>query len=84
MDLRTRKLMTMSKIIHLRDDIDRRHVSRKDGRGGFTRIKGGVDSTLQAPGEYTKRVNKRLASTCYVDILIVNMAYWLMWWTVTL
>ena len=31
MDLRTRKLMTMPKALHLRDDVDRLYVPRKGG-----------------------------------------------------
>ena len=31
MDQRTRKLMTMHKALHLRDDVDRLYVSRKEG-----------------------------------------------------
>ena len=38
MDQRTRKLMTMHKVIHPRDDVDRLYVSRKEGGGGLTSI----------------------------------------------
>ena len=33
MDQRRRKLMTMQKVLHPRDDPDRRYVLRKGGRG---------------------------------------------------
>ena len=39
MDQRTRKLMTMHKASHPRDDVDRLYVSRKDGGRGLTSSK---------------------------------------------
>ena len=38
MDQRTRKLMTMHKALHLRDDIDRLYVSRKEEGTGLVSI----------------------------------------------
>ena len=38
MDQRTRKLMTMHKALHPRDDVDRLYVSRKEGGRGFASI----------------------------------------------
>ena len=38
MDQRTRKLMTMHKALHPRDDVDRLYVSRKKGGRGRTSI----------------------------------------------
>ena len=39
--------MRMHKALHLRDDIDRLYVSRKEGRRGFTNIKDSVDTSIQ-------------------------------------
>ena len=38
MDHRKRKLITMHKALHPRDDIDRLHISRKEGGRGFASI----------------------------------------------
>ena len=38
MDQRKRKLITMHKALHPRDDVDRLYVSRKEGRRGFASI----------------------------------------------
>ena len=38
MDQRTRKLMTMHKALHARDDADRRYVPRKEGGRGLASI----------------------------------------------
>ena len=38
MDQRTRKLMTMHKVLHPRDNVDRLYVSRKEGGRGLASI----------------------------------------------
>ena len=47
MDQRTRKLMTMHKALHPRDDVDRLYVSRKEGGRGLTSIEDSVDASIQ-------------------------------------
>ena len=47
MDQRTRKLMTMHKALHPRDDVDRLYVSRKEGGRGLASIEDSVDSSIQ-------------------------------------
>ena len=49
MDQRTRKLMTMHKVLHPRDDVDRLYVSRKEGGRGLASIEDsvGIDTTTQ-------------------------------------
>ena len=54
MDQRTRKLMTMNKALHPRDDVDRPYVSRKEGRRGLASIKESVDASIQRPEDYIK------------------------------
>ena len=44
-DQRTRKLMTMHKALHPRDDVDRLYVSRKQGRRGLASIEDIVDAS---------------------------------------
>ena len=46
MNQRTRKLMTMHKVLNTRDDIDRLYVSRKKGRRGLVSIKDYVQGSL--------------------------------------
>ena len=47
MDQRTRKLMTMYKALHPRDDVDRLYASRKAGRRGVASIEDSVDASIQ-------------------------------------
>ena len=46
MDQRTRKLMTIHKALHPRDDVDRLYVPRKEGRRGLTSIEDRVDASI--------------------------------------
>ena len=46
MDQRIRKPMTMHKILHPIDDVDRLHVSRKEGGRGLTSIEDSVDASI--------------------------------------
>ena len=47
MDQRTRKLMTMHKALHPRDDIARLYVSRKEGGWGLASIEDSVDASIR-------------------------------------
>ena len=47
MDQSTRKLMTMHKALHPRDDVDRLYVSRKEGGRWLASIKDSVDASIQ-------------------------------------
>ena len=47
MDQRTRKLMAMHKALHLRDDVDRLYVPRKEGGRGLASIEESVDTSIQ-------------------------------------
>ena len=53
MDERTRKLMTMHKALHPRNDVDRPYVSRKGGGKGLTSIQDSVDTLVQLLEDYT-------------------------------
>ena len=46
MDQRTRKLMTMHKALHPRDDVNRLYVPRKEGRSGLASIEDSVDASI--------------------------------------
>ena len=52
MDQRTRKLMTMHKALHARDDVDRLYVSRKEGGRGLAFIEDSVDTSIQRLEDY--------------------------------
>ena len=47
MDQRKRKLMTMHKALHPRDDVERLYVSRKEGGRGLASIEDSVDTSIQ-------------------------------------
>ena len=55
MDWRTRKLKTMHKSLHPRDDVDRLYVSKKEGGRGLTSIEEPVDASIQRLEDYTKK-----------------------------
>ena len=55
MDQRTRKLMTMHKELHPRDDDDRLYVSRKAGGRGLASIEDSVDASIQQLEDYIEK-----------------------------
>ena len=55
MDQRTRKLMTMHKVLHPRDDVDRLHVSRKERGRGLASIEDSVDASIQRLEVYIEK-----------------------------
>ena len=59
---RTRKLMTMHKALHPRDDVDRVYVSRKEGGRGLSSIQDSVDASVQRIEDYIKNCGGRLVT----------------------
>ena len=55
MDQRTRKLNTMHKALHPRDDVDRLYVPRKEGRRGLANIKDSVDASIKRLEDYIEK-----------------------------
>ena len=55
MDQKTRKLMTMNKALHPRDEVDRLYVSRIEGERGLTSIEDSVDSSIQQLENYIEK-----------------------------
>ena len=55
MDQRTRKLMTMYKALHPRDDVDRLYVSRKVGGRELASIEDSVDTSIQRLENYIQK-----------------------------
>ena len=59
MDQRTRKLMTMHKALHPRDDVDRQYVSRKEGGRGFLSFENSVDASIQRLEDIIQKHDER-------------------------
>ena len=59
MDQRTRKIMTMHKVLHPRDDVDRLYVPRKGGRG-LASIEDSVDASIQQLEDYIEKHEREL------------------------
>ena len=60
MDQRTRKLMTMHKALHHRDDVDRLYVPRKEGGRGLASIEDSVDTSIQRLEDYIEKHERGL------------------------
>ena len=60
MDQRTRKLMTMHKALHPRDDADRIYVSRKEGGRWIASIEDSVDTSIQRLEDYIEKYERGL------------------------
>ena len=67
MDQRTRKLMTMHKALHPRDDADRLYESRKEGGRGFTSIEDTADASIQRLEDYIEKHERGLITTIRND-----------------
>ena len=67
MDQRTRKLMTMHKALHPRDDVDRLYVSRKEGERGLASIEDTVEESIQRLEDYIEKHKRGLVTTIRVD-----------------
>ena len=67
MEQRTKKLMTMHKALHPRDDVDRLYVSRKQGGRGIARIEDTVDASIQRLEDYIEKHERGLLTTIRVD-----------------
>ena len=64
MNQRTRKLMTLHKTLHPRDDVDRLYESRREGGGWLESIEDNVDTTIQRLEKYIqKRGERQIAAT---------------------
>ena len=64
---RTRKLMTMHKALHPRDDVDRLYVSRKEGGRGLASIEDGVDASIQRLEDYIQKHEGGLITATRID-----------------
>ena len=57
---KTRKLMTMYKALHPKDDVDILNVSRKEGGRGLTSTEDSVDASIQRLEYYIQKREERL------------------------
>ena len=55
MDQRIRKLMTIHKALHLRDDVDRLYISKKEIGRDLARIEDSVDASIQRLEDYIEK-----------------------------
>ena len=60
MDQRTRKLMTMHKVLHPSNEVDRLYVPRKEGGKGLASIKDSVNASIQRFEDYIGKQEGRL------------------------
>ena len=67
MNQRTRKLMTMHKALHPRDDVDRLYVSRKEEGRGLASIEDTIDASIQRLEDYIEKHERGLITTIRVD-----------------
>ena len=67
MDQRTRKLMTMHKVLHPRDAVDRLYVFRKEGGRGLASIEDTVDASIQRLEDYIEKHEQGLITTIRND-----------------
>ena len=62
-----RKLMTMHKALHPRDDVDRLYVSRKEGGRGLASIEDSVDTSIQLLEDYIEKHERGLIAAIRND-----------------
>ena len=67
MDQRTRKIMTLYKALHPRDDVDRLYVSRKEGGRGLASIVDTVDGSIQRLEDYIENHEQGQITTIKMD-----------------
>ena len=60
--------MTMHKVLHPRDDVDRLYVSRKEGGRGLANIENSVDVSIQRFEEYIQKHEGGLITATRNDI----------------
>ena len=67
MNQRTRKLMTMHKSLHSRDDVDRLYVSRKERGRGLASIEDSADASIQRLEDYIENHERGLITATRND-----------------
>ena len=67
-DQTKRKLMTMYKALHLRNDIGRLYVSRNEGGRGYANIAGCLDESIQGIEKCIKKSKERMITAASDNI----------------
>ena len=67
MDQIRRKLMTMHKALHPRDDVDRLYMSRKEGGSGLASIEDSIDASIQRLEDYIQKHEGGLITAIRTD-----------------
>ena len=67
MDQRTRKLMTIHKALHPRDDVDRLDISRKKGERRLASIEDSVDASIQRLEDFIEKDERGLITAIRND-----------------
>ena len=62
MDQGTRKLMSIHKALHPKDDVDRLHVLRKEEGRNLTHIENSIDASMHRLDDYIKTVQRKTDS----------------------
>ena len=68
MDQRTRKLMTMHKALHPRDDVGRLYISRKEGGRGLASIEDSEDASIHRLEDYIEKHERGLNTAIRNDM----------------
>ena len=55
--------MTMHKVLHPRDDVDRLYISRKEGGRGLASTEDSVEASIQRLEDYIEKREGRLITT---------------------
>ena len=67
MDQRTRKLVTMHKALHSRDDADTLYISRKEEGRGLAKVEDSVDASIQRLEDYIEKYEQGLITAIRKD-----------------
>ena len=60
MDQRSRRLMTMHKALHPKDDVDRLYIPRKEGGWGLASIEDSIGTSIQRLKDYIEKYERGL------------------------
>ena len=64
--------MTMHKVLHPRDDVDRLYVSKKEGKRGLATIEDNVDASIQRLDDYVKPAIKNDTDNTVTDKMTIT------------
>ena len=71
MGQRTRKLMTMHKALHPKNDIGRLYESKKGGGRGLTNTEDSIDTLIRQFEDYIQKSKERLITATRLEVPVV-------------